>query len=160
MPFQTKMNQELPHGVEGDFATVNPYASYASFGGQLVAGDGGVTVGRFAWVDTATGKVTNAGSAAPSGFVHRDGQASITIWLGEASMLIQEGREVTLHVAGDYYVKTKTAATIGQKVFASTTDGTISTGAAGATIAGSIETKFSVLSAGAVGELIAIGTWK
>ena len=52
--------------------------------------------------------------------------------------------------------KTTTAATVGQKVFASNTTGEIATGAAGATAAGFTETEFKVASIGDVGELIKI----
>lgn len=95
----------------------------------------------------------------PSGFVHRDGQASITVWLGEASMLIQPGREVTLMTAGDFWARTATAATRGQKIFAVLADGTIKTGAAGATISGAVETPFYAGSACDAGELVKISTW-
>ncbi|KCB33763.1 hypothetical protein L541_4882 [Bordetella hinzii CA90 BAL1384] len=88
--------------------------------------------------------------------MHREQQGVITIWLAEATMIIPEGLAVTLHNLGDFWAATKTAATIGQKVFASNTDGTISTGAAGATIAGSTETDWFVASAGSVGSLIKI----
>lgn len=102
---------------------------------------------------------SNAGSGVPSGFVHRDGQASITIWLGQASMLIQPGREITLMVAGDFWAKTSTAATRGQKVFASLTTGEVQVAAAGATVAGFIETEFYAASDCDAGELVKISTW-
>ena len=90
----------------------------------------------------------------PTGFVHREQQGVITVFLAESTMLIPVGLGVTLHNGGDFWVATKTAATIGQKVFASNTDGTVSTGAAGATIAGHTETNMFVGSAGAIGALI------
>ena len=157
--FQTRMNNDLPIGVEGDFASDNPVATWYAGEGALVAGDAGVTVGRFAWVDTDNLAASNTGAGAPQGFISREGQALITDWMGRASMVIPAGMVVDLKTRGDFYVRTTTAATIGQKVFASLTDGTISTGAAGATIAGSVETIFSVGSAGAANDIIAIGTW-
>ena len=81
--FQTRINQYPAPGVEGAFAGTNPHATYQAGEGALVAGNGGLSVGRFAW--DVDGVASNAGSGVPSGFVHRDGQASITIWLGQAS---------------------------------------------------------------------------
>jgi len=90
MPFQSVINQYPAPGVEGGFASTNPHASYAAGEAALVAGDGGVTIGRFAWA--VNGVATNTGTGVPAGFVHRDGQAVITDWLGAASNVIQKGR--------------------------------------------------------------------
>ncbi|KPA87296.1 hypothetical protein PF66_06206 [Pseudomonas asplenii] len=159
MGFQTVINQTPAPAVEGDFASANPYASVVAGEGALVAGASGVTVGRFAWA-TAAGVVSNVQtSGAPTGFVHRHQQAVITAWLGASSMLIPAGLQMGLMSAGDFWGRSTTAATIGQKVFASITDGTIATGAAGATVTGFVETKFFVQSAAAAGELIKFGTW-
>lgn len=158
MGFQSVINQTPAPAVEGDFASANPYASVVAGEGGLVAGSSGVTVGRFAWV--AAGVVSNAqSSGAPTGFVHRHQQAVITQWLGASSMLIPPGLQMGLKSAGDFWGRSTTVATIGQKVFASITDGTIATGAAGATVTGFVETKFVVQSAAAAGELIKFGTW-
>lgn len=155
--FQSVINQYPAPGIEGSFASTNPHATYLAGEGALVAGDTGLTVGRFAWA--VEGVASNAGTGVPSGFVHRDGQASITAWLGEASMLIQPGREVTLMTAGDFWAKTSTAATRGQKIFASLTTGQIQTGAAGATITGYVETNFFAGSTCDAGERVKISTW-
>ncbi|EPR9348569.1 structural cement protein Gp24 [Serratia marcescens] len=155
--FQTSINQYPAPGIEGAFASNNPYISYVAGEGALVTGADGLTIGRFAWV--VKGVASNKGTGAPSGFVPRDGQASIVEWLGAASNVIQPGRECTLHTGGDYWAVTTTAATVGQKVFASLTTGEIATGAAGATIEGFAETAFSVASAAAAKERIKISTW-
>ena len=153
MGFQKQVYIEPAAAVAGDFASANPRSTVLAGPGALVADAAGVTVGRFAWADAA-GKVTNAGSGAPTGFVHREQQGVITIWLAEATMVIPGGLGVTLHNGGDFWVATKTVATTDQKIFASNTDGTVSTGAAGATIAGHTETNMFVGSAGAIGALI------
>jgi hypothetical protein len=158
MTFQTVVNQYPAPAVEGDFASANPRASVIAGPGAFTAGVGGATVGRFAWAD-ANGAVTNAGSGVPTGFIHRDLQALITTWLASASMVIPQGLAMTLHRAGDFWVRTATTATVGQKVFASNTDGSVKTGAAGATVAGFTETNFFVDSVGAANELIKISTW-
>ena len=155
--FQSVINQYPALGIEGGFASTNPHATYLAGEAALVAGTNGLTIGRFAW--DVNGVASNAGTGAPSGFVHRDGQAVITTWLGDASNVIQSGREVTLMVAGDFWARTSTAATRGQKIFASITTGQIQTGAAGATIAGYAETNFEAGSVAAAGELVKISTW-
>ncbi|ELY4207624.1 hypothetical protein EJD93_04545 [Cronobacter sakazakii] len=155
--FQSVINQYPAPGVEGGFASTNPHATFLAGEAELVAGTGGLTIGRFAWA--VNGVATNTGTGAPSGFVHRDGQAAITEWLGASSNVIQAGREVTLMVAGDFWARTATAATRGQKIFAVLADGTIKTGAAGATISGAVETPFYAGSACDAGELVKISTW-
>jgi hypothetical protein len=158
MPFQTQVNTTPAPAVAGDFASANPNASVVAGPNAFVAGAAGCNCGVFGFAD-ANGLVTNAGSGVPTGFVHRDNQALITTWLGAASMNIPQGRAVTLMSAGDFWAQTLTTATVGQKVFASNTDGTVKTGATGATIAGYTETKWVVGSAGAANDLIKIGTW-
>lgn len=135
MSFQTVVNVTPAPAVAGDFASANPNASVVAGPGALVAGSGGCNVGVFGWAD-ANGLVTNAGSGAPTGFVHRDNNALITTWLAESSMNIPEGQPVTLMSAGDFWAKTGTVATVGQKVFATYGTGAITTGAAGSSPAG------------------------
>ncbi len=158
MGFQKTINIQPAPAVEGDFASANPRASVLAGPNALIADAAGVTVGRFAWADS-DGLVTNAGTGAPTGFVHREQQALITQWLGETSMLVPEGLPITLHNEGDFWAKTLTVATVGQKVFASLTTGEVKTDAAGATVAGYVETIFKVGSSGAANELIKITTW-
>lgn len=158
MGFQTSINIQQAPGVEGDFASANPRATVLAGEGALVAGEGGATVGRFAWAD-ADGQVTNAGAGAPTGFIGRHMQAVITEWLGEASMLIPDGVAMALYNEGDFWVKSSTVATVGQKVFANNATGAIATGAAGATVADHTETRWTVKSPAAVGELLKISTW-
>ncbi|STD96471.1 Uncharacterised protein [Escherichia coli] len=80
-------------------------------------------------------------------------------WLAGDSNTIYPGRECTLMVSGDFWALTTTTATIGQKVFASLATGEIATGAAGTSMAGFVETWFSVASAAAAKEVIKISTW-
>lgn len=158
MTLQTQVGLYQSPAVEGDFASTNPNASVVAWDGTFVAGTGGVTQARFAWAD-GNGLVTNAGSGVPTGFVRRDASAVITQWLSEYSSVIPQGYQVTLMAAGDYWVRTGTNATIGQKVFASLTTGQIQTGAAGATISGYVETNFIVATTASAGQLIKMSTW-
>jgi hypothetical protein len=71
--------------------------------------------------------VNNFGSAgnAPDGFVHRDQQALITVYLETAAQLIPEGFPVTLHNSGDFWVTNlgPAALTKGATVYAGYADG-------------------------------------
>ncbi len=155
MSFQTTINYQPGTAVAGDFASNNPRATVLAGPGGLVAGTGGLTVATFAWVQSDGVTVLNVGSTAPSGFISRqDMQAIISTYGAEAGSTIPAGFGVTLYNKGDFFVTTGTAATVGQKIFASTTTGAIETGAAGATISGYIETDFYVASAGAANSLI------
>ena len=152
MPFQQSVNTYQAPAVAGDFASSNPRASVVSPEGGFVATTGGVTVGRFAWATGAT--VANTGTGAPTGFIHREQQASITAYLAESGNAVLQGQPVTLMRTGDYWFTANTnAAVVGQKVFAKLADGTTQTGAAGATIAGFAETPFTVAQAALTGEL-------
>lgn len=106
---------------------------------------------------TGTSSTTAAG--APTGLVFNDRSAWISDIYDEATMVMPQGYMVDLKTAGDYFAVATTAATAGQKVFASTTDGTLSTGAAGATVTGAVETNFYITLGGGVGETITISTW-
>lgn len=159
--FQKSVTIHPAYAVEGDFASENPHASLLnSPEGGLRAGADGAVVGRFGWVDQSNQTVSNQGTEAPDGFISRHYNALINVLTDEASMTIPAGRNIAMHTKGDFWVKTKTQATVGQKVFASTTTGEISTGAAGATVSGHVETAFYVASAGGADELIKITSWK
>lgn len=154
MTFQTSVNVFQAPAVEGAFASRNPRFSKVAGEGQLVTGVGGVTVGRFAWVDATNTTALNTGIGEPDGFVANELQANIQIIGQNASMLIPEARAVTLFNGGDFWVRTATIATRGQKIFASLTDGSAQTGAPGATIAGFVETKWFVTHPVAANELV------
>ena len=158
--FQKQVNTQQAPAVAGDFASNNPTASALSIEAKLTAGAAGVTVGRIGWAD-ASGIVTNAkGSKVQYGFVPRvQGTALIQSILAESTMLITEGMPVTLLTQGDFWGAFAAGATQGQKVFASDTDGTLSAAAAGATVAGSTETKFFVATTCLSGELAKISSW-
>ncbi len=162
MPFQQTINVNQAPAIAGDFASANPRHSALSVPGGYVAGPQGLTIGLFAWADTATGTVlANAGTGAPTGFVHRNLQAMITTYLAEFGMTIPAGFEVgDLFDAGAFFAKNAGAGAVtrGMKAFANNTNGTVSFAAAGATVAGSTETRWFAHSAGAAGHLIKIST--
>ena len=159
MPFQSTAIQTFPaYGIAGDFCSVNPRHSVLSQPGGFVAGPSGITIGCFAWADTATGTVlSNTGTGAPTGFLHRDMQALIAAYPAKFGMTTQPGAGIgELMKGGDFWVVNAgaSAVAIGQKAFANNSNGTVSFAAAGATVSGSTETKFSAQSTGAAGELI------
>ena len=161
MSFPNVVNQYQAPAVPGDFAGANPKANVPAPDFQFTAGAAGCNAGVFAWADVNGRCLNTAASGVPTGFVHRNGQALITAWLGEASMTIQSGTNMALMSSGDFWVKAAggVAAVVGQKVFAKLADGTITTGAAGATIAGYVETKWFVTTACASGELFIMSNW-
>ncbi len=157
MPFQTQVKAQQAPAVAGDFASANPRASAVAPEGGFIAGAAGVTVGRFAWIQADGVTVLNTGSGKPHGFVHREQQALITEYLAEAGNVIPQGIPVTLMRTGDYFATaTVASAERGEKAFASTTDGTMQPAAAGATVAGFVETDFAISQPAAVGELAVI----
>lgn len=161
MGFQTAININPPLAVEGSFASAGVYHSTIAGVGQLKADTNGLIIARFAWANMSTGLATNVKPTDTTnyaiGFARRgDNTALLTNYLQEHSMTVPKGFPVTLYDRGDFWVKTSTAATIGQKVFASDTDGSIATDAAGATVTGYTETSFTVASIGAANGLIKI----
>lgn len=157
MGFQTQVNAQQAPAVAGDFASSNPRAAVVAPEGGFVAGSAGVTIGRFAWIQSDGKTLLNTGTGAPDGFIHREQQALISTYLAEASNVIPVGFPVTLMRTGDYYATvTVASAEKGEKAFAKLADGTMQPGAAGATISGFIETDFTVSRPGAVGEVAVI----
>lgn len=111
MPFPNQVNVQPGIGVAGDFTSGNPrsFIDAGPFG--LVAGTQGVAVGRFVWLSYATAdadgapaSVNNFGFGAPSGLIHREQQALITQYLGEATMVVPAGFEVSVMNGGDLLV--------------------------------------------------------
>lgn len=141
--FQTQVNLTQAPAVAGDFASANPRSTVLAGPGGLVAGASGVTVGKFAWVAPDFRTVNNFSDlpAAPDGFVHRDQQALITVYLETASNLVPEGFPVTLHNSGDFWALNlgPAALTRGATVYAGYADGGIySSAPAGASATGAI----------------------
>lgn len=105
MPFQTVVNDALALGVPGKIATGNPYSVLPQVTeGAQVAGTGGVYAGRFGWVQPdGTVLNTDGGSGkTPDGYIINELSGSLELG-EEASLLIQEGRPVTLLTRGDVF---------------------------------------------------------
>lgn len=144
MGFQRQVNLTPAPAVAGDFASANPRASVLAGPNGLVAGVGGVTVGKFAWVKSDDITVQSYGTApnAPNGFVHREQQALITQYLGEQSMNVPVGFPVTLHDEGDFWavLTGANAAVRGSAIYATygTGDVTAVAAATGASVTGAM----------------------
>lgn len=162
--FQTFTNQLQAPGIAGDFASANPRAvlvssqAYGQTG--FVAGPNGLTIGLFAWIDTATYRIaSNSGAGAPAGFVHRAAEALITTYLTAFGMTIPAGFEAgNIFDAGDFFVVNNgtAIATPGMKAYANNTTGVATFAATGAATAGGTSTA-STISAqtnGATGTIV------
>lgn len=137
--FQTQVNIYPAPAVEGDFASANPRASVVAGPGALIVGNttpvgltqAGVLVGRFAWasagsaVNPVSGEVdgmvtvSSSGAGAPTGFVHREQQALITVFLGKATQLVPVGLPITLMSEGEFWAinASNAASVIGNNVY-------------------------------------------
>lgn len=162
MPFQKSIATYPAAGVTGQRAGLNPIAMLLPV---PTAGEGGVTVGNAVWLDpdaptTVIMETAQVASAYPPpvGIVVRD-MASTIPCEDEATMQIEAGRPVAVAVRGDLLIAAPAAATVGQKVFANYTTGALSLGAAGGSVASSVETDWIVRSAGASGDIIHISNW-
>lgn len=162
MSFPKTINYQPSPAVEGDFADATwGRHSVLAGPGALIVGPAGAILGRFHWATTPNdpngtpGTVTNSGTGAPTGFLPRLQQGLITTFLAENGMALMPGSQVTLLKTGSFWGMNRgsAATAVNQKVFANNTDGSLATGAAGATVAGFTETKWYCFSVAAVGEL-------
>lgn len=157
--FQGQVNILPAIGVPGQHMSTNPLVSTQK--GYCAAGT--VTIGGFVWAITVNDNdafVKSTGTGAPLGFAVRE----ITNPLGyneSASNTVPKGFPVSVAVKGDFAVVTRTAATVGQSVFAVLADGTIKTGT-GDAVEGAVKTDYKVVNingGGAVGDIIVISNW-
>ena len=159
MPFQKQVQKTLAVGVEGDFASNHMHIFAIAGECQLFARDKKVKVGNFAWLQG--GAVTGAKPAtgfAQAVFVHRQNNA-VLLYGEEGTLMIPENHPVSSHIAGEFWGRFDALAEVGQKVFASNTDGSLKAGTKGATIAGYTETNFIVRTEAKAGELAKISSW-
>jgi hypothetical protein len=124
MPFQSKVNLVQAPGVEGDFASMNPFSSVLAGPGALVAPAGGLIVGHFAWVNPANNAVSQTYvSGYQIGFLGRNENALITQFLGEYTMVVPQGFMVNLFNGGDFWARFGSGVTSGGTVYADETTG-------------------------------------
>lgn len=147
MPFQKEVKMNAAPGIPGTPYSLNPEVVTVK-----LAGSGGVTVARFVWPGATSDEVLNTGAGAPLGFAVVTKTEPTLSLANEASMLVAAGGPVTIVAKGEYFAQASTAAVVDQKVFANLTDGSLQTAAAGATVAGAVETDWKVVTAAAAGE--------
>lgn len=136
MAFQTSVATNPSPGIEGGFAGNNPYFSLITPDeGMFVAGDPGPIVGKFAFANTANGKVTSAHPGVATvrvGFLHRNhGVIANATMLAGASLQVLPGTPVDLSDDGTFWARFAAGATIGHKVYASYSDGSVRSAATG-----------------------------
>lgn len=124
MGFQTQVNAQQAPACAGGFASGNPRAAVVSPESGFVAGAAGVTIGRFAWIQSDGVTVLNTGTGKPDGFIRSEQQALISTYLAESGNLIPVGFPVTLMRTGDYYALANgSSAAKGEKAYAKFQDG-------------------------------------
>lgn len=171
--FPSTVQKYPAKGKPGEKASLNPVV-YTDR--NYIAGDDSVTVGNFVWADPDNPEPvdyqpsghgsgilaalsTGAAGASPVGIVENTLTFVNDDLRSVGTMIVPKGSNLSTIRRGDLYVAASTAASLGQKVFAVLADGTIKTGAAGATVAGAIETAWEVTEGGAAGDLITISNW-
>ena len=155
--FQVAVSAQMAPGIEGGWSGANPHFTLTNPDeAQWVVGTGGVIVGRFAWGNTANGKLTSAHpgvSTVRVGFIHRDQPVYITGLTLDSSMTLTVGQMVDALEDGPVWARFAGGATAGQKVYASYADGSCSAAATGA----ASTTTFSVTTTNGSPNLTAVG---
>lgn len=136
--FQNVVKTEPAIGLPGGYAAVNPIVSTPR--GYIAKT--ACTVGGFVWEDsTDAGQVNPSGSGMPLGFAVREVNVPMAQTV-DYTNVVPAGATVTVAVEGDFLVAPTADVTKGQKVFASTTNGSVKGGSAGATVSGHVETNW------------------
>lgn len=141
MGLQNQVNLYYSGAVAGDRASHNPVIYLP----RNPLAEGVVYVGRFVFKGTDPENQVKTSGSVVAGFVERLlNYYNFTLTSG-GTLAIPDETPVTVATIGEFYAAyTSTAPTIGQKAFANTTTGVITYAAAGATVAGSVETGFVV----------------
>ncbi|RUV37420.1 hypothetical protein [Mesorhizobium sp. M7A.F.Ca.MR.148.00.0.0] len=168
--FQTQAAYNPAPAVEGDFASANPRTMVLAAAGALVCGALGAVIGRFAWLsfnqldsDSAPAVVNTFGSGPVAGFIHREQQGLMEVYLQESTMLVPAGFPVTVFNEGDFWMKNSgpTPAQYDMKVYANYADGTASAAPTGTpngatTSAGSIAAATNAFTGAIVGNVLTV----
>ncbi|WP_369788319.1 hypothetical protein [Rouxiella sp. WC2420] len=156
MGLQTQVNLYYSGAVVGDRASHNPVVYLPT----NPLAEGVVTVGNFVFQGTDPSSQVSAAGTVLAGFVERLLNYYNFALLSGGTLGIPDETPVTVATIGEFYTSFGTTApTVGQKAFASTTDGSVSYAAAGATVAGSLETSFVVREVRTSDNLVFISNW-
>ena len=157
MALQSSVGLYAPVAVPGQAATPNQSIYTAKT--YLADDTYGVKVGQFVWIDSdGNASNTQVASTLPLGLAERVIDVPNYTVTSEGTMVVPPTMPVTVAVKGDYYVKTLTAATVGQAVFAML-DGTVKTAASGSSVTDGIETSWRVKTTGSANDIILISNW-
>ena len=152
--FQKNVGLYNKEAVAGDRANQNPTIYDVV---NYLAGDTGVKMGGFAFSSASnpeTQVVSTTTSAAPLGFVERTMNINGFTY-DPASVTINKGDNVTVARKGDFFVEADGAVSIGDTVYAKTTDGSVTFSSSGA-----VDSGFkAATSAAASGDLVIITNW-
>lgn len=151
--FQKSVGFYNPVATKGDRASQNPTV-YIPL--NFLAG-GTVKVGGFVWRDTTSPgtEVVASGSGAPLGFIERTiNHDNYTISV-EGTLDIQEGSNVTVAHRGDFFVVADKSVSIGDVLYADTTDGSAVFTSGNDTV----DSGFVAVTAGNTGDLIIVSNW-
>lgn len=143
-------------GVAGDFASGNPKVFAWD---NYLAGENGVTIGNFVWLDSSKGTVSNTGSGAPLGIAHRDLRFPNYEVQEDGTLLAPAGSSIAVIRKGDVFVTAGAAATVGQKVFALEASGVANFGTAGGAVSSATETEWTVMTAGSQNDLVVVSNY-
>ena len=154
MALQKKVELYRAIGVPGAMAT--PDQSIYTVLNYTAETD--ISVGSFAFAGTEETEAKATGSATPLGLVVRNQVYPIYDVETSGTLVVPAGSTLTIAVRGDFYVKTTSAAQAGDKVWASTTDGTIKT-SANASESGFVDTGWTVKLGGSANDTIIISAW-
>ncbi len=156
--FQTKLNSIPARGIAGQKLFTNPIVYYC----KALRAEKDIPCSAFVWLSTDTSvedTVINSGTGKPLGLCLPLALYANEDLLSSASNQITENNYLSVCIKGDLLVTCASVSKVGDKIFASLTDGSIKADKADATVTGFIETDFSVISAGSAGELITISNW-
>lgn len=157
MAFQSQVYTSVAPGVAGDPATPDQ----AIYQAVNYTAEAACTVGNFCFAGTDAGTQAKPGAASgkPLGLVQRNIVYPNYSIKSDGSLVAPEGSTLTVAVMGDFWVKSSTQATVGQSVYASLTDGSVSTNSAGQTVSGSVETTWKVKTPAAANGMCIISNW-
>lgn len=152
--FQKSVGFYNEAAVAGDRASQNPTVYIPR---NFLAGDD-VKVGTFVWRDTTNPgtEVVNTGTGTPLGFIERTiNHDNFDIDVAGTQVIPAEGN-VTVAMRGDFFVVADGAVAIGDTVYASTTDGSITFTSGDDTV----DTGYVAMTAAAAsGEFVVISNW-
>lgn len=124
MALQRQVYLDVASGVPGQKATPDQSVYTPT---NYLAGENGVTIGAFCWADTENEHcAVCTGSGAPLGFVERVISFPVYDVRQSGTLVVPEGRGLTIAVRGDYYVAAPAGgATVGAQVYVDSSTGAI-----------------------------------